>query len=197
MPQRIKSIFARYASGRKWVYAAAIGTFASLLIVAGFFLFGSGKSKESPVLKIMPENVDLQVKDVHFTEVGDPDSTWDIKAETAQYKKKENLAIFEKVQITMIRPDGRTFSMSGDHGNVNTQTRDAEIFGNVVLTSNRGDKISTDKVVYSGKEKKASTDDRIVFTRPGLDLKGKGMVFFVDKQHIQLLSEIKAVVTKQ
>ncbi len=77
------------------------------------------------------------------------------------------------------------------------QTRDAEIFGNVVLTSNRGDRISTDKVVYSGKEKKVSTDDRIVFTRPGLNLKGKGMVFFVDKQHIQLLSEIKAVVTKQ
>lgn len=140
--------------------------------------------------------MDFQVKDVHFTEVGDPDASWDIKADLARYMKKENLAVFEKVRITMIRRDGRTFTMSGDNATVNTETKDAELYGNVTLTSDRGDRITTQKVFYSGKEKKAYTEDEILLTRPGMDLKGKGMVFYVDEQHVRLLSGVKAVVQR-
>ncbi len=183
-------------SRRKWAYAVGFGALAALLILAGYLLFGSGKGAESPALKIMPDNVDFQVKDVHFTEVGDPDASWDIKADVARYMKKENLAIFEKVSITMIRHDGRTFTMSGDSAKVNTETKDAEVYGNVTLTSDRGDRITTKKVFYSGKEKKAFTEDEIVLTRPGMDLKGKGMVFYVDEQHVKLLSDVKAVVQR-
>ena len=181
---------------RKWAYAVGFGAFAALLILAGYLLFGSGKGAEPPALKIMPDNVDFQVKDVHFTEVGDPDTSWDIKADLARYMKKESLAVFEKVRITMIRSDGRTFTMSGDSAKVNTVTKDAEIYGNVILTSDRGDRISTPKAFYSGKEKKAYTEDEILLTRPGMNLKGKGMVFYVDEQHVRLLSDVKAVVQR-
>jgi LPS export ABC transporter protein LptC len=181
---------------RKWAYAIGFGAFAALLILAGYLLFGPGKGAESPTLKIMPDNVDFQVKDVHFTEVGDPDASWDIRADSARYMKKESLAVFEKVRITMIRRDGRKFTMSGDSGRVNTDTKDAEVYGNVVLTSDRGDRITTDRVFYSGKEKRAYTEDEVVLTRPGLDLKGKGMVFYVDRQHVRLLSGVKALVKR-
>ncbi len=179
---------------RKWVCAIGFGAFGALLILAAYLFFGPGKGAESPVLKIMPDNVDFQVKDVHFTEVGDPNASWDIKADVARYMKKENMAVFEKVRITMIRRNGRTFTMSGDSGKVNTETKDAEVYGNVILTSDRGDRITTDKVFYSGKEKKAYTEDEVVLRRPGLDLKGKGMVFYVDEQHVKLLSGVKAVI---
>lgn len=191
----MKELVSRFRK-RKWAYAVGLGAFFALLILAGHLLFGSGKNAESPALKIMPDNVDFQVKDVHFTEVGDTDTSWDIRADSARYMKKESMAVFEKVQITMIRRDGRKFTMSGDSGRVNTETKDAEIHGNVVLTSDRGDRITTDKVFYSGKEKKAYTEDEVVLTRPGLDLKGKGMVFYVDRQHVRLLSGVKALVKR-
>lgn len=192
---RMKELVSKL-SRRKWAYAVGFGALAALLILAGYLLFGSGKDAESPALKIMPDNVDFQVKDVHFTEVGDPDASWDIKADVARYMKKENLAVFEKVRISMIRNDGRSFTMSGDSARVNTVTKDAEVYGNVVLTSDRGDRITTQKVFYSGKEKKAYTEDEIVLTRPGLNLKGKGMVFYVDEQHVRLLSGVKAIVQR-
>lgn len=193
---RLKEIALRF-KGRKWIVRAVLGAFAAVLILAGYFLSGSGKVADSPTLKILPENVDIQVKDVHFTEVGDSDSTWDIRADSARYMKKENKAVFEKVKITLIRKDGRTFTMSGDTGRMDTETKDAEIWGNVVLTSDRGDRISTEKVFYSGKEKKAYTDGEITLVRPGLDLKGKGMVFLVDEKHVTLFSAVRAVVKKE
>ncbi len=173
-----------------------IGVLAVLLSVMWYFLFEHGEKKD-PVLKILPENVDLQVKDVHYTEVGDPESTWDIRAESARYIKKENLALFDKVIIKLAKADGREFTMQGDTGRMNTETKDAEINGNVVLTSNRGDRITTDRVFYSGAEKKAYTDQAIKLTRPGLELSGKGLIFYVENQHVMLNSEIKAVVTRQ
>lgn len=193
---RIKEVALRF-EGRKWVYGTLLGAFAAILILSGYFLIGSGKVAESPTLKILPENVDVQVQDVHFTEVGDPDSTWDIRAETARYMKKENLAAFDKVRITLIRKDGRTFTMTGDRARMDTLSKDTEISGNVVLSSDRGERISTDKVFYSGKERKAYTGDEVTLRRPGLDLKGKGMVFYVDERHVRLLSGIRAVVRKQ
>lgn len=193
---RIKELVLKI-SRRKRAYAVGFGAFAALLILVGYLFFGSGKGAEAPALKIMPENVDFQVKDVHFTEVGDPEASWDIKADMARYMKKENLAVFDKVRITMIRQDGHSFTMSGDSGRVNTETKDAEIYGNVTITSDRGDMIKTEKVFYSGKEKKAYTEDEVVLTRPGLDLKGKGMVFYVAEQRVSLLSGVKAVVARR
>ena len=62
------------------------------------------KTKEAALLKIMSEKIDLQVKDVHYTEVGDPDSVWEINADTARYAKKDDLVFFDNIRVKLIVP---------------------------------------------------------------------------------------------
>ena len=45
-------------------------------------------------MKIMSDQVDLQVRNVRLTDVADSGMKWEIVAETARYQKKENLVIF-------------------------------------------------------------------------------------------------------
>src|SRR5512141_2654173 len=88
------------------------------------------KDPGKALLKIMADRVDLQVRDVHYTEVGDSGMKWEIKADVARYQKKENLAVFDKLVVKLVMKDGKTVEMTGDHGLLNTESRDMEIEGN-------------------------------------------------------------------
>jgi hypothetical protein len=103
---------------RKIVLIAAILTV--ILSVAAIFATGLLRSPEKALLKIMSDRVDLQVKNVHYTEVGDSGMTWEIVADTARYRKKENLAFFDQVTVRLVMKDGRVFVMKGDRGRFNT-----------------------------------------------------------------------------
>jgi len=50
--------------------------------------------KPKNIVKILSDQVDLQINDFIYTEVGEDNSKWEVKAESAKYIKKENLALF-------------------------------------------------------------------------------------------------------
>ena len=107
---------------RKTVFIVAI--LAVILTVMVVLAIGLLKAPEKALLKIMSDRVDLQIKNVHYTEVGDSGMKWEITADTARYRKKENLALFETVKVRLVMKDGRVFVMNGDRGWLNTQSRD-------------------------------------------------------------------------
>jgi LPS export ABC transporter protein LptC len=110
------------------------------------------------LVKILPDNVDLQIKGFVYTEVGEADSQWEVKAKTATYYKKQNLALFDQVQIKLTMSDGKVYLMTADKGQMLTDKKDIEIKGNVVITSDAGDKFYTDYLNYSDAEKKFYTN---------------------------------------
>ena len=118
------------------------------------------KDPGKALLKIMSDRVDLQVRDVHYTEVGDSGMKWEIRADTARYQKKENLALFEKLAVKLVMKDGKTFVMTGDHGRLNTESKDMEIEGNVGIVSENGDRFKTDRLRYRNADKVIETDGR-------------------------------------
>jgi hypothetical protein len=82
---------------RRTVLIAAILTVT--LFAAAILAIGLRRPPEKTLLKIMSDRVDLQVKNVHFTEVGSSGMTLEIKADTARYQKKENLALFDQLTV--------------------------------------------------------------------------------------------------
>jgi LPS export ABC transporter protein LptC len=140
----------------------------------------------------MSDRVDLQVKDVRYTEVGDSGMKWEITADTAWYRKKENLALFEKVKVRLVMKDGRVFVMNGDRGRLNTESRDMEIDGNVGIVSENGDRISTDRLLYRNAGKRIETDRPVVMENRSVRISGVGMILTLDEKKITLLSQVRA-----
>ena len=89
----------------------------ALILVAVFaillFLWEQGKEAGKKILKVLPDHVDMQVRDVLYTDVSADGSKWEIKAKTVTYVRKENLALFDQVIVKMIQSDGRVFVMTG------------------------------------------------------------------------------------
>ena len=168
-----------------------IAVAAASLIVA---VIKNINEKPKQILKILPDHVDLQIKDFVYTEVGAENSKWEVKAKTAQYDKKQNLADFDKVQITLTTAEKKVYRMTGDKGRMLTDKKDVEIRGNVVIVSDSGDRFTTDYVKYSNAERKFYTDAPVLMENKKMRIEGKGLVLFMDAGELKLLSSVKATI---
>jgi len=189
-------IWSESGSKRKSVILLGAMMIVLILSTGTYLAFKKGSSPEgSDVgLKIIPENVDIQLKDVHFTEVGDPNLTWEINADTAKFVKKDNLAFFDRVRIRLIRADGKTVTLTGNEGRLHIDTRDAEVTGSVVVVSNNGDIVETDRLYYSHADRRIFTDQKIILTNPRMVISGVGMSLTLEDEKVSLQSGVKALV---
>ena len=164
------------------------------VVIATVTIVKINETKSKSLVKILSDNVDLQMKGFVYTEVGEGDSQWEVKAETATYYKKQNLALFDQVQIKLTMSDGKVYLMTGDKGQMLTDKKDLEIKGNVVITSDVGDKFYTDYLNYSENERKFFTDAPVTMENKRMKIKSVGLTLFINKGQLNLSSMVKAKI---
>jgi LPS export ABC transporter protein LptC len=168
---------------------------AAILCGAAIWVISLLQEPGKTLQKVMSDKVDLQVRNVRYTEVGDSGMRWEIVADTARYLKKENLALFEKVMVKLVMKDGKTYVMTGDRGKFNTESRDMEIEGNVVIESEDSGRFTTDRLKYREAEKKVETEGPVVMERGGIRVSGVGMIYTLGEKKVSLLSQVNARIT--
>lgn len=181
-------------SKKTWIILGV--TLLVILSAVALLVIGFNKSTPTKLLKVMAENVDLQVKDVIFTDVGQSGEKWEIRADTARYLKKENLALFDKVRIKLVTVDGKTFVMTGDQGRLQTDVRNIELSGNVEVVSDHGDRFRTEKLYYNDAESKIHTDGIVTLGSDQVQIRGTGMVLNMKKGQMTLLSKVSGNIKK-
>lgn len=175
------------------IISSIIIVFVAVVIAVGAIV-KIKQTKSIDLLKALPEQIDLQIKGFVYTEVGEGDSQWEMKADTATYYRKQNLALFDRVRIKLNMPDGKSFLMTGDKGQMFTDKKDVEIKGNVVITSDAGDKFYTDYLNYSDAEKKFYTNAPVSMENKRMKIKGVGLTLFINKGQLNLSSMVKAKI---
>lgn len=143
-------------------------------------------------LQIMAENVDLQVQNVTYTDVGSSGEKWEVKADKARYMRHEKIALFDKVAVTLILADGQTFHLTGDQGRLKTDLKDMDITGHVVIVSDRGDRFTTDHLRYVHAEKKIFTTDPVYMENDRIRIRGVGLTLRLDSRDLKLSSRVEA-----
>jgi len=177
---------------KKTIFISSISVIVLIIVVAIVVVLNKISEKPKNVLKILPDHIDLQIKDFIYTEVGEANSKWEVKAQTAQYNKKQNLALFDKVQIKLTTAENKVYVMTGDQGQMLTDKKDIEIKGNVVIVSDAGDRVTTDILKYSDSEKKFYTDAPVTMENKRMTIKGTGLTLFRNTGELNLSSSVKA-----
>ncbi|MBN1382890.1 MAG: LPS export ABC transporter periplasmic protein LptC [Deltaproteobacteria bacterium] len=165
----------------------------AVIVIYGIFVIEKQKTPGN-LLKILPEKVDLQIKDARYTDVSESGMKWEITADTARYIKKENVAVFDKIAAKLITREGKTFLLTGDQGYLNTDTKDMKVSGNVKIVSHNGDSFRTDCLDYSNKEQKFQTEASVKMENRLLTITGKGMVLSLTDEKLALISDVKAEI---
>ncbi len=162
-----------------------------VLIYVSATLKGKVKKQEN-LVKELQNSIDLQIKDFVYTEVGAAQSKWEVKAETATYDKDRKLAVLERVRMKLVTSDGQVYVMNADQGQIMTEEKNVEIKGHVMITSDKGDKFSTDYIRYDDAGKKFYTDAPVTMENKRMKITGKGLIIFMNKEQLTIPAMVQA-----
>jgi LPS export ABC transporter protein LptC len=179
---------------KKTIIISSIATISLVFLIVLLVMVRVNANKPKTLLKALQDSVDLQIKGFVYTEVGKAKAKWEVKAETATYDKKQNLAVLKLVKIKLITSDGKVFTMNADKGSIMTDKKTIEINGNVFITSDDGDRFSTDYIKYSDTEKKIYTDAPVSMKNKHMEITGKGLTIFMNKGELNITSMVKAII---
>jgi LPS export ABC transporter protein LptC len=190
----LHNILKRDITKKKTKFVLVSILFLAAVLGGGMVFFSLNKPNPETVLKILPDNVDLQIRNFHYTEVGDENWKWEIDADTAEYVKKDNLAYFDNVKMRIIDSNGKIITLTGKKGRLNTETKSALISGNVLVETENGDQIRTENLNFADAEKKVFTGDPVEFTNGRLTIKGIGLTFLIPEQKVTLHDRVDALL---
>jgi len=174
------------------IIAGVILSLVMVLVVTA--IVGTDKKRSRNILKVLPQVADVEIEGFVFTETGESGSRWEVRAEKASYKVKKNLATFDNVHITLDTTEGKVYTMTADAGQMFTDKKDIKIEGNVVITSNTGEKFATDYLNYSDEQKKFFTDAPVTMESNRIKIRGTGLTLLVENGQLNLNSMVRAKI---
>ncbi|HUM14562.1 MAG TPA: LPS export ABC transporter periplasmic protein LptC [Candidatus Nitrosotalea sp.] len=142
-------------------------------------------------------NADYRLKQVHLQEQGRDGSRWQLDAEYSETFEEQNKTKMQKVVIKVEQPakgneTPRSWTVTGDEGELNQETKDVELRGNVVLVSSDGLRLETERLSWDADEHRAWTQDPVVIYRAGAVVRGTGFESRVTEEVTNIKGRVRA-----
>jgi LPS export ABC transporter protein LptC len=167
----------------------AVGLF---VLVVGGVLYAKGRPGRSERLVTPPTKADYRIKEVHLREEARGGVKWQLDADQAETFEQAGKTILKKVRIGIEEP-GRTWTVTGNEGEMVQESKDVELRGGVVIVSSDGLRLETTRLFWAGEDQRAWTNDPVTVYRSGAVVKGQGLEARVKEQTTLIKGRVRAV----
>ena len=140
---------------------------------------------------VSTEGADMRMEKIRFVEDKHGQKTWELEAKSVLQYQDQNMMVLEDVKVTFYAKEGRTFFLTGKQGKVHQDSKNMELVGEVMLTSDDGYRLKTHSVSYRNSEKVVSTPDPVEIEGDQIHLTGKGMLVQMEKKTFKILGQVK------
>lgn len=141
------------------------------------------------------KSIDQKMKGIHLVENNQDQKGWELKAEEALGTSAEAWSL-NKINVVFFSENGSSFSVKGDFGKVDGQTKNMIIQGHVVTESSNGYSFFTDELKYDAQTKKLFTENAVNMKGPsdskgsGFELTGTGFQIHIPTQKMRILKQV-------
>jgi len=177
--------FSRYILVGVALFVVAIAT---VLVVRG-------RATRTQRPEIGATTADYRIKEVHLQEESRDGMRWQLDADQAEAYEQQGKTMLRKVTIRIQEPQ-RSWTVTGDEGELAHETKNVELRGNVVLISSDGLRLETTRLRWDAAQQRAWTDDPVTVFRPGAVVKGLGLDARVGAQHTEIKGRLRATFGK-
>jgi len=138
-------------------------------------------------------NVSIALKNVSYSATDESNfKEWDLKATSAHYFEKEKKVVLEDLKVNFYRTDGRIYHLTGNTGELGTDTRNIRLQDGVCGELPDGTAIQAGYVFYDHSKRIITTKDKVVITRGASAMEGVGMVIDLREEKLSILGKVKA-----
>lgn len=143
-----------------------------------------------------PTQADYQIKQVRLQEMGSGNTHWQLIADQAEVFEGEGRTLMRKVKITIQEPD-RTWTVTGDEGDLLNATKDVEIRKNVVMVNTQGVRLQTETLRWQAKERRVWTTDPVTIFREGTVVTGQGLDSWMSLEQTRVKGRVRAIFSDE
>ncbi len=147
------------------------------------------------LIELLPENVDLALANLHYTQNENGRRRWTLDADSAEYLK-DNQSV-ELKQVAFLYHQAAAageIELTAEFGRFDQNTRELDVWGDVVVTTARDERLTTERLHYDDRTQLLSTDDAFRFTSPQLDVSGTGLRVDVERGRLLVKEHDKTTV---
>ena len=167
----------------------AVGLF---VLVVGIVLIARGRGGRAELVPTPTTKADYRIKEVHLREEGRGGVRWQLDADQAETFEQVGRTVLKKVRIGIEEP-GRTWTVTGDEGEMVQESKNVELRGLVVIVSSDGLRLETTRLYWAGEDQRAWTDEPVTLYRSGAVVKGQGLEARVSEQRTTIKGRVHAV----
>lgn len=155
------------------------------------------KRAQAPAKQVKLDQAEVVMDGFHFAKQDGGKENWDLKARKAEMKKDSGMAELSDLDAVFSARDGSTLKLKADSGLFDTNSKAVRLRGgkgqSVVVTSDKGYRMSTKSLDWNAERKELSTDSLVTLRGKGLHIEGKGMVANSDLQEVRINNGVKTV----
>lgn len=152
---------------------------------------GCGRSGSRPPVKrsaTLADSAEQVMQNVHYVLTSGGVQRGELFADSAYIFDDNTRYILKKVRTTFNTAEGvKNGTMQADRGKYNLRQQVLEGFGNVVITTTEGRKLTSPYVKYNQAINEVSSDTNFTMVEPGRTLSGIGFKADPQLQHVQVL----------
>jgi LPS export ABC transporter protein LptC len=161
-----------------------------IVVVVGVLVL-RGRGAQSLPAEPVDTKADYRIKEVSLQEEMKDGVRWQLEADQAETFEQAGKTVLRKVRIAIQEPD-RSWTVTGDEGEMVQASKDVEIRGNVILISSDGMRLETTRLRWDAEAKRAWTDEPVTIYQKGAVVKGQGLDARVGDRNTQIKGRIRA-----
>ncbi|MBT3352185.1 MAG: LPS export ABC transporter periplasmic protein LptC [Nitrospinaceae bacterium] len=169
-----------------------------ILLIGGvftyFLLLPSTFDLKAKNISIIGSDADLTIDQMHVVQNKQGNKNWEMWANTAKIYRKKNLTELETIHIRYYPKNGKPLDITADKGEMETDSRNMLIRGNVLIKTSAGYTLHTDSLRFRPKDKRIDTDAKILLEGNSFNLTGVGLHGQTDTGLYALNHRVKAVI---
>ncbi len=152
------------------------------------------KSPEE-ILSMLPENIDLAVSDLHYTQNEEGQRSWTLDADTAEYERDSGLAKLTVVKLLFYNAgEFGELTLQSDYGQLEQETRQVDVWGDVRIETEGGEQLFTERLHYDDQLRQLSTDEPIRLLSSDVDLTGVGLWVDIDQGRMIVKEKVRVIL---
>ena len=168
---------------------------ASLSIVAAIVVKLYRARMTAELLRKLPQNIEVSLQKIHFTETRDGKKKWDLVADKADYDKKGEVTHLTGVRLVVAGGNAMgDITLTAPLADFHNVSKDVKMDGNVVAKSVSGMEFTATDARYIAARALIMTSGRVSFTDGKLKLEGVGMEFMPQTKNVRILSKVTASI---
>ena len=176
-----------------------IAILISILLVGGIVLVRLWENlrerRASEAMEKVPEgsagDATQVLRTVHLAEDKHGQKTWELEAKSVRQYEEQNIMVLEDVKVTFYTKEGRILYLTSKQGKIYQDSKNVDLIGDVVLTTNDGYRLKTQSAFYRHSENIVNTSDPVEIDGEQIHMTGIGMLANVEAKTFRILSQVK------